>query len=205
MARHFNYNVVKIKNDEGEYIAIPALQGKTLYETAVEFGFTGTEDEWFEMLITDGWITPYQEFKDEYNEFVNETFAAHVQLNADFEEYIQKRKINGHQFNADVTITAEDVGATRIDMANVDLAAFTAKGAEAGFQTAGVTANQVAFNDDGSITETGSGGEIKHTVFNEDGSITENYTLATGQQLTKTITFNSDGSISESVAQVTTE
>lgn len=190
--RHFNYNVVKIKSqNDGEWVAIPALQGKNLYETAVEYGFQGTEDDWFNMLITDGWITPYQNLK------------AAFEL---FRDLMLGRTINGHALDEDIVLVPDDVGAANKTLTNVQNNDFITKAKECGFDTgAGVLATQTVFNDDGSITETSSDGSVKVTVFNEDGSITENYTLATGDQVQKTITFNEDGSISETVSTVTEE
>ena len=59
--------------------------------------------------------------------------------------------------------------------------------------------SHIAFNDDGSITETTATSD-KNTVFNEDGSITKTLTtkdeggLISGTTTTKTV-FNTDGSI----------
>lgn len=196
--RHFNYNVVKIRTEDGkEWQGIPALHGKTLYETALEHGFEGTEDEWFELLIGDGWITPLQNFRNEYDDYVRRT-------NQKIED-IEARKINGHAFNTDVQLVPDDVGAADKTFSNVTAQAFAAKAKEAGFDAGGVIATQTIFNEDGSITENSSDGSSKTTVFNDDGSITENYTLATGDQVQKVITFNDDGSISETVTEVANE
>ena len=62
----------------------------------------------------------------------------------------------------------------------------------------GFVANNTIFNDDGSITETNSNGEVLTTVFNDDGSITE--TFVGEKTITKTTTFNDDGSISEVIS-----
>lgn len=190
--RHFNYNVVKIKSqDDGEWKGIPALHGKNLYETAVEYGFEGTEDDWFNMLITDGWITPYQNLK------------AAFEL---FRDLMLARTINGYALNKDIVLVPNDVGAADKALTNVLNNDFITKAKECGFDTgAGVIATQTVFNSDGSITETSSDGVVKTTVFNADGSITENYTLATGDRVQKVTTFNSDGSISETVTTVTGE
>lgn len=59
----------------------------------------------------------------------------------------------------------------------------------------GFIANNIVFNNDGSITETNGKNETLTTVFNENGSITE--TFVGEKTITKTTTFNSDGSISE--------
>ena len=62
----------------------------------------------------------------------------------------------------------------------------------------GFIASDTVFNDDGSITETNSKGEVLTTVFNEDGSITE--TFVGEKTITKNTTFNEDGSISEVIS-----
>lgn len=62
----------------------------------------------------------------------------------------------------------------------------------------GFIANNIVFNDDGSITETNSKDEILTTTFNEDGTIIE---IFEGEKtITKTTTFNADGSISEVIS-----
>jgi hypothetical protein len=61
----------------------------------------------------------------------------------------------------------------------------------------GFFANTLAFNADGTITETNGDGGVLTTIFNEDGSITERFE---GEKIiTKTTTFNADGSITEVV------
>jgi hypothetical protein len=45
-------DVLKIKNDKGEWINIPAITGESAYELAVRDGFSGTEEEWL------AYITP---------------------------------------------------------------------------------------------------------------------------------------------------
>ena len=62
----------------------------------------------------------------------------------------------------------------------------------------GFIAKNTVFNDDGSITETNSKGEVLTTIFNEDGSITE--TFVGEKTITKTTTFNADGSVSEVIS-----
>lgn len=186
--RHFSYNVAKIKSqDDGVWKSIPALYGKNLYETAVEYGFQGTEDDWFNMLVTDGWVTPYQNLRAAFLAFKTEMIT---------------RTINGHSLGHDITLTAEDVSAADKKFSNVSTQDFAAKAKEAGFEAGAVLATQTVFNSDGSITETVSDGSSKVTIFNADGSITENYTLASGDKVQKITTFNSDGSISESVNTV---
>lgn len=45
-------DVLRIKNDKGEWINIPAITGESAYELAVRDGFSGTEEEWL------AYITP---------------------------------------------------------------------------------------------------------------------------------------------------
>lgn len=190
--KHFDYNVVKIKNKEGNFVAIPALHGKTLYETAVEHGFTGTVDDWFELLIGDGWVGALQNFKAEYDAYVSQNEAKIAEIEA--------RKINGHIFNSDITLSPADIGAAKSDLTNVSTIDFVNAANAAGFEQSSVSAVNTVFNDDGTITETSSNGDVKVTTFNSDGSITERYTLASGSVITKTIVFNSDGSITETLS-----
>lgn len=44
--------VLRIKNDKGEWVNIPAITGESAYEIAVRGGFSGTEEEWL------AYITP---------------------------------------------------------------------------------------------------------------------------------------------------
>lgn len=38
--------ILKVKNEKGEWITIPALHGKSAYDYAVELGYEGTEEEY---------------------------------------------------------------------------------------------------------------------------------------------------------------
>lgn len=42
--------VLKVKNEKGEWVEIPALVGKSAYQTALDTGFEGTEAEWLASL-----------------------------------------------------------------------------------------------------------------------------------------------------------
>lgn len=56
----------------------------------------------------------------------------------------------------------------------------------------------VAYNEDGSIVETNSNGEILTTIKNEDGSYTQ---IFVGEKtITKTTRFNADGTITEVIS-----
>lgn len=61
--KQFTHTVAKIKNASGEFEAIPALRGATPYEIAKRNGFTGTEEEWYNMSFDEGWATKYQELE----------------------------------------------------------------------------------------------------------------------------------------------
>ena len=60
----------------------------------------------------------------------------------------------------------------------------------------GFEAFHVAFNDDGSITETNALNEPLDTVFNTDGTIDETFTNKNGLKIGLKTKFNPDGSIS---------
>ena len=57
MSIEFNHNAVKIKNQNGEYEAMPALKGESVYDIAVRNGYIGTEDDFIKDLLSDGWVT----------------------------------------------------------------------------------------------------------------------------------------------------
>lgn len=62
--RQFSSSVVKIKKETKDengkdiikWIPIPALRGSTPYEVAKAHGYTGTEDEWYDLMFDSGWI-----------------------------------------------------------------------------------------------------------------------------------------------------
>lgn len=58
--RRFNSSVIRLKNSAGEYEGMVALRGYNSYELAKQMGFEGTEEEWMESLIGDGWIGAFQ-------------------------------------------------------------------------------------------------------------------------------------------------
>jgi hypothetical protein len=61
MSRKFNHAILRIKNADGKYDALSALRGQNSYELAVKAGFQGTEEEWMDSIIGDGWIGAFQE------------------------------------------------------------------------------------------------------------------------------------------------
>ena len=61
MSRKFNHAILRVKNSEGKFDALSALRGQNSYELAVKAGFQGTEEEWMESLIGDGWIGAFQD------------------------------------------------------------------------------------------------------------------------------------------------
>ena len=42
--------LVRVRDKDGNYIDIPALQGESAYDIAVRNGYTGTEQEWLESI-----------------------------------------------------------------------------------------------------------------------------------------------------------
>ena len=53
---NLNYTVVKVKNASGEWEGIPAIKGESVYDIAVRYGYVGTESEWIQELMSDGWV-----------------------------------------------------------------------------------------------------------------------------------------------------
>ena len=43
-------SLIRVRDKEGNYIDIPALQGESAYDIAVRNGFVGTEQEWLESM-----------------------------------------------------------------------------------------------------------------------------------------------------------
>ena len=43
-------SLIRVRDKEGNYIDIPALQGEAAYDIAVRNGFVGTEQEWLESI-----------------------------------------------------------------------------------------------------------------------------------------------------------
>ena len=43
-------SVLRVKDENGNWISVPAIQGKSAYELALRYGFKGTEAEWLESL-----------------------------------------------------------------------------------------------------------------------------------------------------------
>ena len=67
MSKKFNHSIIRIKNSEGEYDALSALRGENSYELALRYGFTGTEEEWMESILGDGWVGAFQELETKLN------------------------------------------------------------------------------------------------------------------------------------------
>lgn len=151
--KRFNYNAVKIKDKDGNWTSIPALRGANMYTTAVEYGFEGTEEDWFK-LITGKDVTP---------DIIG---AADIRLtNVDKDDFTAKAIEAGFATSAVLathTTFNEDGSITEID--------------DTGIKT-------TTFNEDGSVTEfydRPNGEQItKVTTFNEDGSIHETVTVVT--------------------------
>ena len=45
--------MIKVRDKDGNYIDIPALNGESAYNIAVKNGFVGTEQEWLDSLKGD--------------------------------------------------------------------------------------------------------------------------------------------------------
>lgn len=63
MSKKLNTSIAKIKNSSGEFEPMAALVGQSPYELAVEAGFEGTEQDWLEMMIGNGWIGAFQDLQ----------------------------------------------------------------------------------------------------------------------------------------------
>lgn len=72
MSKRFNHSIIRIKNSEGKYDSLTALRGQNSYELAVKAGFTGTEEEWMNSIIGDGWIGAFQTLETEQTTIKNE-------------------------------------------------------------------------------------------------------------------------------------
>lgn len=51
-----NYNVAMIKDTDGNWKGIPALKGESVYDIALRYGYTGSEEEWINAMMSDGWV-----------------------------------------------------------------------------------------------------------------------------------------------------
>lgn len=58
--RRINSSIIRIKNSSGGYEALNALRGYSSYELAVRCGFEGSEEEWMNSIIGDGWVGAFQ-------------------------------------------------------------------------------------------------------------------------------------------------
>lgn len=61
MSKHFKSATVRVKNKNGKYEMLPALRAPSGYELAKACGYKGTEEEWVNSTLTEGWLTAYQE------------------------------------------------------------------------------------------------------------------------------------------------
>lgn len=57
----FNSSIARVRNTNGEFVALSALRGLNSYELAVAAGFKGTEEEWMNSIIGDGWVGAFQQ------------------------------------------------------------------------------------------------------------------------------------------------
>lgn len=65
--RKINSAIARVRNSAGEFEALPALRGLDSYHLAVQNGFDGTEEEWMNSIIGDGWIGAFQELEAKHN------------------------------------------------------------------------------------------------------------------------------------------
>lgn len=91
--KEFSSVTAMIKNADGEYEGIPALRGVDSYELAVKNGYKGTEEEWLESIIGDGWIGAYQELDAKTDEIIDEV--------NDFKQLIEDTKNYQKPWNVD--------------------------------------------------------------------------------------------------------
>lgn len=57
-------SIIRVKNSQGKYDTLSALRGASSYQIAVDNGFQGTEEEWVESIIGDGWIGAFQNLEN---------------------------------------------------------------------------------------------------------------------------------------------
>jgi hypothetical protein len=62
--RRINSSIIRIKNSDNEYVSLTALRGYSSYELAVQCGFEGSEEEWMNSVIGDGWVGAFQQLED---------------------------------------------------------------------------------------------------------------------------------------------
>lgn len=85
-----NYNVAMIKNLEGKWEGVPALKGESVYDIAVRHGYEGTEAEWIQDLISDGWVNAALQLSNRIDETntrldgrIDEVIASIIPLTAE--------------------------------------------------------------------------------------------------------------------------
>lgn len=60
MSVELNYTTAKVRNADGEYENMPSLKGESVYDMAVRLGYVGSEEQFVEDLLSDGWVNSYQ-------------------------------------------------------------------------------------------------------------------------------------------------
>lgn len=60
-----NYNIVMVKNANGEWEGFPALKGESVYDIAVRHGYADGEDKFIEDIISDGWVNAVLDLQNE--------------------------------------------------------------------------------------------------------------------------------------------
>ena len=62
--KRMNATVARVRNSAGVFEPMPALQGISPYEIAVANGFEGSEEDWVESMLGDGWIGATQSLQN---------------------------------------------------------------------------------------------------------------------------------------------
>jgi hypothetical protein len=57
--KKFCHSLVKVRDENGNFNAMPALAGESTYEIAVRHGYTGSEEEWLADINFNGWFDGY--------------------------------------------------------------------------------------------------------------------------------------------------
>jgi hypothetical protein len=83
--KQVNCCVMSIRNTStGAWDPIPVVKGKSMYDIACEYGYTGSEEQFAEALYDGGWITAFQKLESETykkNEILNEEVRDKFGLN----------------------------------------------------------------------------------------------------------------------------
>lgn len=103
----FSSVTAMIKNEKGEYEGIPALRGIDSYELARKNGFEGSEEEWLESIIGDGWVGAFQQ--------------------------LESRTVNGKPLTSNINLTSDDIPISTNDDMSISEAIAAASAAYVAF------------------------------------------------------------------------